>query len=90
MTLYQAKEFVRSCSKEELSELITVISNIRKRDRAEAKAQFNVGDMVTSDDPRWYYGPGKIVKINRKNIIVNCGGSMVNASVGLLKHYVKS
>jgi len=90
MTLYEAKEFVTSCSKQELNELISVISRIKKRERAEAKAQFDVGDMVTSDDPRWYYGPGKIVKINRKNIVVNCSGTMVNAAAPLLKHYVKS
>jgi hypothetical protein len=48
-----------------------------------------VGDIVTSDDPRWYYGPGVIVSIKQKNIVVNCDGTMVNASIGLLKHYEK-
>lgn len=89
MTLAQAREFVRTCSKEDLNQLIVTINAIKKRERAEAKAQFDVGDVVTSDDPRWYYGPGRIVKINRKNIVVDCRGTMVNASPGLLKHYVK-
>jgi hypothetical protein len=44
-----------------------------------------VGDLVTSDDPRWYYGSGTVQKINTKNILVNCGGRLVNASPSLLK-----
>lgn len=89
MNLLEAKTFARNCSPAELNELVRTINMIQSARRQEAKSQFCVGDMVTSDDPRWYYGPGRIVKINRKNILVNCNGSMVNASPGLLKHYVK-
>ena len=89
MTLTEAKQFVRNCSKAELNDLIQTINGIKKAERAQAKAQFSVGDIVTSDDPRWYYGSGVIVSIKQKNIVVNCDGTMVNASIGLLKHYEK-
>ena len=89
MTLTEAKQFVRNCSKSELNDLIQTINGIKKAERAQAKAQFSVGDIVTSDDPRWYYGSGVIVSIKQKNIVVNCDGYMVNASIGLLKHYEK-
>jgi hypothetical protein len=89
MNLLEVKTFVRNCSKEELSDLVKTINTIQRDRRNEAKSQFAVGDIVISDDPRWYYGPGRISKINQKNIVVNCNGTMVNASPGLLKHYAK-
>ena len=89
MNLLEVKAFVRNCSKEELSDLVKTINTIQRDRRNEAKSQFAVGDIVISDDPRWYYGPGRISKINQKNIVINCNGTMVNASPGLLKHYVK-
>ena len=85
MNLLEAKTFARNCSKEELNDLIRTINTIQKNRRNEAKAIFSVGDMVTSDDPRWYYGNGRIEKINRKNIVVRCGTGLVNASPGLLR-----
>lgn len=88
--LSNVKDFIINCSKEELRELIVLVNRRVKGERNEAKAQFSVGDLVTSDDPRWYYGPGVIVKIKQKNIVVNCDGTMVNASIGLLRHADKS
>ena len=61
MNLLEAKTFARNCSPEELSELVRTINMIQSARRQEAKSQFAVGDIVTSDDPRWYYAPGRIV-----------------------------
>jgi hypothetical protein len=85
MNLLEAKTFARNCSKDELNDLIRTINTIQKNRRNEAKANFEVGDIVTSDDPRWYYGNGRIEKINRKNIVVRCGAQTVNASPSLLR-----
>ena len=85
MNLLEAKTFARNCSKDELNDLIRTINTIQKNRRNEAKANFEVGDVVTSDDPRWYYGNGTIVKINRKNLVVRCNGRLINASPGLLR-----
>lgn len=88
MNLTDVKEFIKICSKEDRNEIVRMINKMHSDKIANAKSQFSVGDKVTSDDPRWYYGPGTIVKINRKNIIVDCGTSgRVNASATLLKHY---
>jgi len=86
MNLTEVKEFIKICSKEDRNEIVRMINKMHSDKIANAKSQFSVGDKVTSDDPRWYYGPGTIVKINRKNIVVDCGGSRVNASATLLKH----
>jgi hypothetical protein len=85
MNLLEVKTFVRNCSKEELADIIRTINSIQKSQRDEAKSSFEVGDLVTSDDARWYYGSGTVQKINTKNILVNCGGRLVNASPSLLK-----
>jgi hypothetical protein len=85
MNLLEAKTFVRNCSKEELNDLVSTINAIQLARRREAKAHFDIGDIVTSDDPRWYYGNGTIEKINRKNIVVRCNGRLINVSPGLLR-----
>ena len=85
MNLLEAKTFVRNCSKDDLNDLIRTINTIQKNRRNEIKAQFERGDRVTSDDPRWYYGTGTIEKINRKNIVVRCNGRLINVSPGLLR-----
>lgn len=85
MNLLEAKTFARNCSKDELNELIRTINSIQKARRNEIKSQFERGDRVTSDDPRWIYGIGIIEKINRKNIVVRCNGRLINASPTLLK-----
>jgi len=84
MKLSEVINFVHSCSKEELSELIRVINRRQKNSRQEAKAQFRVGDPVTSNDPRWYHGTGYIEKINPKMIVVNCNGYKISVSPNLL------
>ncbi len=85
MNLLEAKTFVRNCSKDELNDLIRTINAVQKNRRDEIKSQFDRGDRVTSDDPRWYYGVGTIEKINRKNIVVRCNGRLINVSPSLLK-----
>jgi hypothetical protein len=85
MNLLEAKTFARNCSKDELNELIHTINTIQNNRRNEAKAHFDIGDTVTSDDPRWYYGNGTIEKINRKNLVVRCNGRLINVSPGLLR-----
>ena len=87
MNLTDVKEFIRSCSKEDRNQIVRMINKIHSDKISDAKSKFSVGDKVTSDDPRWYYGPGTIVNINRKNIGVDGGGSKVNATATLLKHY---
>lgn len=84
MKLSEAITFARSCSKQDLSELIRVINSRQREDRQEAKAQFRVGDPVTSNDPRWYHGTGYIEKINPKMIVVNCNGYKISVSPNLL------
>ena len=86
MNIQDVKEFVKNCTREERNEIVRLINHMHTQKLRDAKAQFSVGDEVTSDDPRWYYGTGVIEKINRKNIVVNCGGRKINATATLLKH----
>ena len=86
MEIKQVKEFLRDCSHEERNEIVRFVNNMHRAKVKNAKSQFAVGDVVTSDDPRWYYGEGVIEKIKVKNILVNCGGRRINVAATLLKH----
>lgn len=86
VTLNEVQNFIRECSKEELSSVIKEINKIQKNKRETAKAQFSVGDHVTSDHHDWWYGPGTIEKINQKRIIVRTSSGKVSVPVTILRH----
>ena len=83
MNLQEVKSFIRKASKEDINEISNQINSIIKERREEAKAQFNVGDLVriihntVSPDKEF-----RIIKINRKNIkVTNNNNSFENFTV---------
>lgn len=86
ITLTQVQGYIRECSKEDLSSIIREVNRIQKVKRETAKAQFEVGDRVTSDHHTWWYGPGIIEKINTKKIIVRTASGRVSTPPTILRH----
>lgn len=86
ITLTQVQGFLRECSKDDLSSIIREVNRIQKDKRETAKAQFVVGDRVTSDHHTWWYGPGIIEKINTKKIIVRTNSGRVSTPPTILRH----
>ena len=89
MDLLAVRNFIRECTKDELSVIIHAIKTRQKNVRDLAKSQFSIGDRVTSDHWKWIWGDGTVEKINRKNLVIRTSSGLVNASPALIKKVLK-
>lgn len=81
-------KFIQLCEKTEFNSIREAVRSRQEKNRQEAKAQFEIGNIVTCDHPRWphHLGNATVIKINNKNIKVRFNnGSIMIVSPGLLK-----
>lgn len=86
MNVTEIRAYLRTAPMDEIRQIAQVTSSRIKSERSQAKAQFRPGDRVTSDNPRWIYGQGTIVKILRKYILVETNAGRWKVPATWLKH----
>lgn len=86
MNVTDIRAYLRTAPMDEVRQINQVAADRIKSERKKAKAQFGVGDLVTSDNPRWIYGTGTITGILRKYILVETSAGRFKVPATWLKH----